>query len=209
MKKIFTIAILAAGMLFAGKANAQLGVHLGYAPDAWANENASTTITSFYGGVDYNMPVKGDLNVNIGAQLRFGTESGSSNVGTIVAGQHTTNLLSLEVPVLFNYGFNLSGDLGLAIFAGPKIGFYVSGTTKYEGNVLGLISGSTETQWFNDETGSLNYNPLNISATFGLALTFKQFRLFGGYNYGFFDMDNNDNLQTTIRGPFVGLGMEL
>lgn len=209
MKKILAFTILSAALLFAGNSYAQLGIHAGYAPDSWANENTTTDINSFFVGVDNNIVLTGDLRLLVGAGLRYGTESGNSSLYGIASGQHTTTLIGVDVPVLLNYSFNLSGDLSLGLFAGAKLNYAISGKTKYEGNVLGLVSGSTEVEWFGDENGALNLNPLNLSATFGLALNFRQFRLYGGYNYGLLDVDNNDNTKTTVSGPFFGVGIQL
>lgn len=207
MKKVFAMVAVAAGLLFAGNANAQLGIHLGYAPDAWANENNTTDVTSIFAGVDYNMPLSSGLNLSLGAQLRYGTESGTSSVYGLASVKHTTTLIGLDIPVLLNYGFNLTGDLRLSVFVGPKVGYAFSGKTKFEGNVLGL-GGSSEADWFGDDS-DLNLNALNLSATFGLCFSYQQFRLFGGYNYGLLDVDNNDNTKTTVSGLFVGLGLGL
>jgi len=206
MKKFLSFAFLAVGLLLAGNANAQLGVHLGYAPDAWTDDNSTTDFTTIFAGVDYNMPITGDLMVNIGGQLRYSTESGSGSVLGLASAEHTTTLFSLDVPILLNYGFNLTSDLRLTLFAGPKLSYYLSGKTEYKGNVLGLISGSTESEWFGDDNA---YDPFNLTGTFGLAFSYNQFRLFGGYNLGLIDLDHNDNLETTVSGLFFGLGMEL
>ncbi len=198
--------MLSAALLIAGKATAQVGVHAGYSPETWAIGDNNVEFTTIFAGVDYNMPISGGLNVMLGGQLRYSTESKASNVLGVASGSHTTTLLGIDIPVLLNYGINLSGDLGLTLFAGPKVSFALSGVTKREGNVLG-VSASTETEWF-DEDG-YNYNPLDLSVTLGLAFTYQQFRLFGGYNYGLLDRDNNSNAETKVSGLFFGAGIGL
>ena len=192
-------------MALAGNANAQLGIHAGYSPESWSNENNTTNLNTFFAGVDYNTPVTGDLKVNIGAQLRYGTESSSSSVLGIAAGQHTSTLIGIDVPVLLNLGINLTSDLKTTVFAGPKLSYGLSAKTKYEGSVLG-IGGSTEQNWY--DANGMNLKQFNISATFGLVFEYNQFRLFGGYNYGLLDMDNA-NTKTTINGLFFGLGFAM
>lgn len=211
MKKYFAMVAVAAGMLFAGNVNAQLGVHAGYSPESWTTDNngsiSTTELSSIFAGVDYNMPLTGKLMVSIGGQLRYGTESGEGSFYGLASSKHTTTLVGLDIPVLINFGFNLTSDLKLSVFAGPKVSYYFYGMTKYEGNVLGF-GGSSEEDWF-DESGLIKYNALNVSGTFGLAFEYQQFRLYGGYNYGLLDMDNNSNSKTTIGGLFFGLGMAL
>jgi len=208
MKRLIFIAILSAGILFAGKANAQTGIHLGYSPEVWANESNSQTLSSFFVGVDHNLTLTGDLKLNVGGQLRYGTESGSSSLWGIASGKHTSTVIGLDVPVLFNYGIHLGKDLTLGIFAGPKFTYNISGKTHYEGNVLGL-GGSSDVEWFNNKSTSLNYKPFNAAVMGGVSLDFRQFRLFGGYSYGLTDVDNNDNNSTKVGGPFFGLGFML
>ena len=206
MKKIFAMVAVAAGLLFAGNANAQMSLHFGYSPEAWANENSTTEVNSIFVGVHQNVPLASGLNVMVGGQLRFGFESGESNFYGIASAKHSTTLIGVDVPLLLNYSLGLTNDIKLTLFAGPKVSFGIMGKTKFEGNVVG-IGGNGESDWY--DANDLNLNRFNLSGTFGLALGFQQFSLYGGYNYGLLDMDNNDNTKTTISGLFFGLGMAL
>ena len=207
MKKFFTIAILTASLLFAGQVSAQ-HIHAGYSPEVWATGSNSVNLNSFFLGVDYNMPVSGALNLSVGGQLRYGTESGESSFYGLASSKHTTTLVGVDVPLLFNYTIAPSSQISFTLFAGPKLSYTFMGKTKYEGNVVG-ISGTSESDWFANNAGDLNLKPFNVSATFGLALGFQQFQLFGGYNYGLLDVDNSDNSTTKISGPFFGIGFNL
>ena len=206
MKKIFAMVAVAAGLLFAGNANAQLGLHLGYSPESWTNENTTTELNSVFVGVNQNIPLSGGLNAMVGGQIRLGFESGESSFYGLAASKHSTTLIGVDVPILLNYGLNLTNDIKLTLFAGPKVSFGIMGKTKFEGNVVGF-GANGEADWY-DEDG-MNLNRFNLTGTFGLALSFQQFSLYGGYNYGLLDMDNNDNTKTTISGLFFGLGMAL
>ena len=202
---------VAAALLFAGNANAQLGVHVGYSPETWSTDNngnvTTTQLSSFIGGVDYNMPVTGNLMFNLGGQLRYGTESSEGSVGGgLLTGKHTSTLLGLDVPLFFNYTFTLSGDLKMTVLAGVKASYGFMGKTKYEGSVLG-VGGSSETDWY--DANGFNYKPFNLSGITGVVFSFNQFRLFYDYSWGFLDMDNNDNTKTTISSMNFGIGMEL
>jgi len=206
MKKGLFIAVLAIGVLFAGKANAQINGHIGFAPEAWTS-SSTTTLNSFFVGGTYNVDLSGALKVALGAQLRYGTESGSSSIlGGVAATKHTTTIIGLDVPILLNYSLNLSKDLGLTLFVGPKVTYNLSGKTKYDGSVLGF-GGSSEYNWFTED--GANLKPFNAAVMGGASLNFKQFRLFGGYSYGLTDVDNSSNSTTTVSGPFFGLGMSL
>ena len=206
MKKIFAMVAVAAGLLFAGNANAQMGIHFGYSPESWANENSTTELSSIFVGVNQNIPLSGGLNALVGGQIRLGFESGESSFYGLASAKHSTTLIGVDVPILLNYGLNLTGDIKLTLFAGPKVSFGIMGKTKFEGNVVG-IGGNGEADWYDGD--GMNLNRFNLSGTFGLALGFQQFSLYGGYNYGLLDMDNNDNTKTTISGLFFGLSMGL
>lgn len=210
MKKIFAFATLVAALLFAGNANAQLGIHVGYSPETWSTDNNGTTtdlqLNSFIAGVDYNVPVTGNLMFNLGGQLRYGTESGEGSFYGLAASKHTTTLLGLDVPLFFNYTFTLSGDLKMTVLAGAKASYGFMGKTKYEGNVLGF-SGNSEDDWY--DANGMNRNRFNLSGITGVVFSFNQFRLFYDFSWGFLDMDNNDNTKTTISSMNFGLGIEL
>lgn len=206
MKKIFAMVAVAAGLLFAGNANAQLGLHLGYSPESWTNENNTTELSSFFVGVNQNMPLSGGLNAMIGAQLRYGTASEEGSFYGLASGKKTTTLIGVDVPILLNYGLNLTSDIKLTLFAGPKVSFGIMAKDKVDVNTV-IGNGNSEYDWY--DADGINMNRFNLSATFGLALSFQQFSLYGGYNYGLLDMDNSDNTKTTVSGLFFGLGMTL
>ncbi len=213
MKKVFAFA--AAVVLFAGMASAQLGIHVGYAPQNYLGKYTagSTTIsdttkmTGFFVGIDYNVNITGDLNVNVGLQGRYNTSSESTTLLGVTTKVDGTQML-IDVPVLFNYGLNLSDALKLSVFAGPTITYALSGNTKttISGSPAGLLDGTTEANWYGDNT---NRNKLDVALTFGAAITFSDIKIFGGYNMGLMNLTTADN--TTIKGSnlFIGVGYNL
>lgn len=213
MKKVFAFA--AATVLFAGMASAQLGIHVGYAPQTYLGKytTGSTTIsdttkmTGFFVGIDYNVNITGDLNVNVGLQGRYNTSSESTTLLGVTTKVDGTQML-IDVPVLFNYGLNLSDALKLSVFAGPTITYALSGNTKttISGSPAGLLDGTTEANWYGDNT---NRKKLDVALTFGAAITFSDIKIFGGYNMGLMNLTTADN--TTIKGSnlFLGVGYNL
>ena len=210
MKKVFALMTLAAALLFASNAQAQLGVNIGYAPMTIAVDNngnvSNTDYPGFFGGVNYNVNLTGDLNLSLGGQVRFITKTETSSFYGLASTKNTTTLINLEVPVLLNYGLNLSRELKVSVFAGAVFGYGLSGQTKFEGNVVG-IGGNSTVDWY-DANGIVNYKRLNISGAFGAVFTYNQFRLFGGYDLGLTDIDNA-NTTTKTNGIFVGIGVIL
>lgn len=221
MKKIFAFVTVAAALLVAGNANAQLGVNVGYAPQTYntvyTNGNNSTTtpfeMNGFFAGVNYNMPLSGDLCLSVGGQIRYNskTEESSGGIGGIVTGS-TKNAYSqmlLDIPVLLNYGLPLTSNLKLVPFIGATISYGLSGNCHWTatGSVLG-IGGATEGDVpFYGEDG--NWKNLELGGTIGVCVNFNDFRLFGGYNMGLVNMDKRDNYTAKGTNVFFGLGYAL
>lgn len=213
MKKVLTFA--AAIVLFAGMASAQLGIHVGYAPQNYLGKytSGSTTIsdttkmTGFFVGVDYNVNITGDLNVSVGLQGRYNTNSESTTLLGVTTKVDGTQML-IDVPVLFNYGLNLSDALKLSVYAGPTISYALSGNTKttISGSPAGILDGTTENNWYGDNS---NLKKLDVALTVGAAITFSDIKIFGGYNMGLLNLTTADN--TTYKGSniFVGVGYNL
>ena len=211
MKKVFSIVAVAAMVLFAGNANAQLRVNIGYGPMTYTTDNngneSSFDMNGFFAGARYNTNITGDLNVSIGVDFRYGTKkdaNGATLFGLTANSDVTKTQMIVDVPVLFNYGLNLNKDLKISAFAGPMISLALSGKTTSSAAVAGW-GGSTEYDWYNDGDGK----QLDLGLAFGLDLGFQKYRLFGGYNMGLLNLSSTDNVTRKSGGWFVGLGMAL
>ncbi len=204
MKKILSFALVAAAMLFAGKANAQLNVHVGYAPQTYkttttvlgSDVSSTLDMNGFFAGADFNMPLSGDLRLDLGANIRYNTKS-EENSGI----KTTLTQMLIDVPVLLNYGLELKRDFRIAAFAGPAISFALSGNTKTE--IAGV---STDSDWYDDGD---NRGRFDLSVMFGLSVDFTDFRLFGGYNLGLLNVSKVDGTTTKGNNWFIGLGYNL
>lgn len=220
MKKTIAIVACAAVMLFAGKANAQLGINVGYAPvtlsTATTIGNTTTTSTSemdgFFAGVTYNYGISKDLGVAFGLQGRYNTKTSTGSANFVVVSgndKSSTTQILLDVPVLLNYSLPLGGSAKLSAFAGPTFSYAVYGNTHVTTTTTILGTSSTsETDYAMYGDNSTN-NRLDITAAFGLQFQYNDFRLFGGYRIGLTDLNTNDNVKTTSSGLFVGLGYNL
>lgn len=207
MKKLFAFVGVTAALLFAGRANAQGQFHLGYMPETITTENTvgGATLTTednmsgFFIGYDFNVGLVSDLNLNIGAQARFNFNSEETTAFGVTTKVAMTQIL-LDVPVLFNYGFEVSKDMKISLFLGPTFSYAVFGQTK-------TTVGNTETtaEWYGDD-GDANYSRFSIYGTAGIAIDYSNFRLFGGYNLGLTNRHSTDGVEIKGSGLFVGLG---
>ena len=221
MKRIFAFLAVAAAMLAAGNSYAQLSIRAGYAPETWKstvtfnNTSSSTTtnLTGVFVGAHYNLGVTGDLKLSAGLQYRynFNKETSSSDILGIAGGSTESKMTQsvLDVPVLLNYGLDMTEAMRLSIFAGPTLNLALSGNTHYTTTVT-VLGKSTVTEtdydWYGDKS---SMETLNVSATFGVNLTYMHFTIFGGYNMGLLDMDKDNDSKLTTGGFFVGLGYAL
>ena len=102
----------------------------------------------------------------------------------------------------------LSDALKLSVFAGPTITYALSGNTKttVSGSPAGILDGTTENNWYGDNS---NLKKLDMAVSFGVAVTFSDIKIFGGYNMGLLNLTAADN--TTLNGSnlFLGIGYNL
>ena len=199
MKKTFAIIAVVAAMFFAGNANAQtLGVNLGYAPQTTTNFTPGE-MAGFFGGVNYNHVLSGNIGLSFGGQLRYNYKKTTNTV--LSASQITTHTqLLIDVPVLLNFAIPLGGNARLAVYAGPVLSYALNGNTNISENVLNT---SNDYKWYGDNS---NYKQFDLLGAVGAALEFQQFRLFGGYRMGLLDINKSEKTTSKTSGIFVGLG---
>ena len=212
MKKVFSFFAVAAAMLAFGTANAQLSINVGYAPQTYtttySGNDSKLEMNGFFAGVNYNATLSGDLKVCVGADVRYNTKTdktSSSVLGISLSNETTKSQMLVDVPVLFNYGLNLSSEIKIAAFVGPTFSLALSGKETSETAVAGW-GGSKEYDWYGDNS---NRKQFDVAATFGVMLGFQKYRLFGGYNMGLLNLTKADN--TTLKGNnwFIGFGFAL
>ena len=220
MKRNIVIIAFAAAMLMAGKANAQLGINIGYAPVTFnqattlgnTTTKTSSEMNGFFAGVNYNYGIGKDLGVAFGLQARYNVKSSTGSANFVVVSgndKSTTTQLLLDIPVLFNYSFPLSGSAKIGAFAGPIVSYALYGNTHVTttSTILGRTS-TTENDFAMYDDSSEN-NRLDITLAVGLQFQYDVFRIYGGYRFGLTDLNTNDNIKTTCSGLFIGLGYNL
>ena len=115
MKKILSIVAVAAVMLFAGKANAQISLHAGYQNYSLSANGYSASTDGFYVGGSYDVQASGSIYLTPGVYFAY-----------------VEDIMDLRVPILFNYRLNVN-QLGLGVFVGPTVTFGLGGDY-YSGN---------------------------------------------------------------------------
>lgn len=169
MKKFFTMVAIAVAMMFAANnANAQISVRAGFLNDIYGGD-ADATEAGFYLGASYNMHAFGDFNVAPG--VYFG---------------YSKDRMDLRIPVLLNFGLNLTDDLGLVIFAGPQA-------------TIGLAGDVYDA-----------YKRFGLGLTFGAGLTYQKVSFELGYSLGFLNhWDGTGDYKVNFNQFTIGLGYAL
>ena len=99
MKKIVSLAVVLAAMLFIGKANAQISIHAGYQNYSLKSEFGSLNKTELGAGL------------GVAPGLYF---------------SYVEDIIDIRVPILLNWGINF-GEIGVGVFAGPNINIGLAG----------------------------------------------------------------------------------
>lgn len=151
MKKFFSIALVAAAMLFAGKANAQISIHGGYQSYTLKASSGSYSTSAsddgFYVGASYNSELGTGLGVAPGIYVAY-----------------VENIVDLRVPILVNFGLKF-GEIGVGVFAGPNVNIGLFGdayTADYGGKKrfdIGLTFG-----------GKLSYQKISLDCGYNMGL---------------------------------------
>lgn len=214
MKKIFAMVAVAAGLLFAGNANAQLSINAGYATQAksytgtmpifGSYTDRDTNMNGFFIGVNYNMPITGGLSVAPG--IYYQNLSNSTSTDLALTTLHTKSVeQAIAIPILFNYTIEVGNGIGLFGFIGPNVTY---GLTK------------TGTMWLGDnmpEDPTIDYyggddpvnSQLNVFGTIGAGLKYHSLHLQLGYQMGFMDRTKSDNTTEKVNNFFVSVGYSL
>ena len=207
MKKIYFILALAAAMLFAAEANAQIGLGLGYhllnsvqKEDGQKNNNE---LNGFYVEATYDINFLEKLWGNIGIQpgLRF-SYAGSFDRAEVygVPAKSSWNETYFDVPVFVKYSQDL-GDLGFFAFAGPIFSCGLSSYSK-----TGTKEVSTKIDVYE---GDPEYSRFNLKLGVGVGVTgLDNFNVKVGYNLGMLNRYTGNLRDLSYRtGVFyVGVG---
>lgn len=207
MKKVF-FSILAASMMLAGTvAMAQPSIGVGFANSTdyyKVNGNKeNTSLSGFYVGGSYNLPIAGALNVAPGIYYSYLTKSDVSNyLGANLKGDVKEHYLT--IPVMFNLGLQIADGIVGRIYAGPSLAYGLASNVKYSGSVtipvIGTINGDKTINNYDDD---YNYRRFDVMLGGGVAIDFFDMVRFNvGYDYGLVNRYTGDGDITRHRSQF-------
>lgn len=199
MKKVFTFVAVAAAMLVAGTASAQLSVNAGYL-NSTAKYHSETTVLNtttnrdtsmtvgggFFVGGSYNVELMGGLGVAPGIYFDMLSKKDETKVGGVTS-TTTTTLMDINIPILLNYKLSFGDDFAIFAFAGPDVVFGLSAKSKNVTKIEG-VSGenTTESDMYKKENGANKpaLTRLDMGLMFGAGVQFTNFRVELGYELG-------------------------
>lgn len=163
MKKILSIAAVAAMMLFAGKANAQITLHAGWqnatvklTPPEGMGSSWSRDYSGFYAGATYDYDLgMASIFVTPGAELSYCTYSEEDE---------SADQIDLRIRLWGRWNKNLTEDIVFGVFAGPSINIGIGGAL------------------YSDAEDYLSRFDLGL--TFGAQIRYNKIGIEGGYNLG-------------------------
>ena len=146
MKKILSFVAIAAVMMFAGKANAQLSVHAGYQSYSLHNNGFSVSDDGFYAGFSYNAGLDGGFGVAPGVYFAY-----------------VEDVMDIRVPILMNYVLHVN-DLGFGLFLGPNV------TVGIAGDMYGDIGNMKRFDVGITFGGQVSYQKISLEVGYNLGL---------------------------------------
>lgn len=209
MKKTLFFFALTMLLLSATKLQAQLGFHVGYAPQTYAISGQATDgVTAlprlshgFYGGIHYHRDIVSKFGFTAALQVRMNSSTVNETDFTTQNSQFLADL-----PLLLNYGFSLGHDLTLGIFAGPMLSYGISYSYK-KTNAETYEVEETHNRYSKSESSDYALKRFEVAAEGGLFFKFRSYMIFGGYRMGINDLDKIGGCATRPKGFFVGLSI--
>ena len=211
MKKIITILAASVMMLSASNAFAQIAVGAGYlnATDTWKSgkESESGNSSGFYAGISYNIPLAGGLAVASGiyySGLFSKSDIFSASLFDIDSKVDSkTQEHYINVPVNFNYGFELAPDMTAFIFAGPTLQYGLSSKTTLKES----IGKYTDNQEFDNYDEDNHYSKTNVLLGGGIGMNLMDaFQITVGYDYGLINLYTGDG-ETKRNKSYIKVGV--
>ncbi|MBO4535808.1 MAG: PorT family protein [Bacteroidales bacterium] len=199
MKKAFFI--LVALMLVSAPAFAQLRIGGGFANsmdrfNTEKKELSTNTANGAYAGVDFNIPIVGDLSLVPGVYYTFlASNAGRSALGGLVNAGAKTQEHYINVPLRFEYGSEILPNFRLFFFGGPSVSYGLASKTKYS---AGILDYKIDTVLDNYAAGGYGRWDVMVGGGMGFDLI-NRIRLSVGYDFGMLNRNTNSTAITRHR----------
>ncbi|MBQ9340192.1 MAG: hypothetical protein IJS13_07670 [Paludibacteraceae bacterium] len=206
---LFVMTLLTAVALYAEEGEQNLGFNLGFS-DVILRERSSAATTKLdsksplYGikaGIVYQNTMIAGFGVQLGLNYTFGTHLGKpqpvdGNISTLLEKKTDWYYHQLEIPIDWQYQFEIAKETYLIIYTGPTLNVGLSLKRidledKLKGNFYTgeLITDRKEYQLYDknydaDGDGNRDYFRTNVMWGVGAGFRYKRYFLRGGYDFG-------------------------
>lgn len=206
------LAAVVAAVVISANMMAQVSVNLGYLNDSHISTvkvggNTNTDKTGFNGftvGASYTynfmdwMGVTGGLNYQfINNHQDFDLMIGNSGTKTDV----NKMFHSLDIPIRLEAGYNITDDLRVFGYVGPKFLFDLSGVSK--GTTTTYLNGSQQGDPVKSKTEfsykDNEYSRFNLMVGPGVGVNYTNLSLRVGYDWGLLNRNTNANTKDNIK----------
>lgn len=201
MKKFIMCAVLA--MLLPVMAKAQFGIEGGYGHSGLTEKVSSVSQTVGFDGVyllaDYTFSILNHFSISPGLQYEFLTE----NMKELVDAECRWNEHYIDIPVRFNYSFDVSKKVSLGAYAAPTLSFGIASKL----NTRTLTKTSINCYEFFQDNSEANYGRFDFMLGLGILCNVENIRFRLGYDYGLVNRVSGVDDETLHRGRFqIGIG---
>ena len=209
MKKLFIIAAFMTAFLITEKAQAQLNLNVGYAPELMTTKTPTHDTTLFYHGIclglNWTFNLSDNLSLTTGAQYRINLRNSVEHIYLdTVFSHHITNERQtlIDVPITLNYDIAASEKITISPFVGPMLSWGITGETKEQW--LYPIGTESRHEWYGDNSV---INRFNVYGVAGIKVSFYRFTLSLGGRYGFLELNKrNTGTSKKAYGFFASFG---
>lgn len=173
---------VAAMVLFAGKANAQITLHAGYQNASfdlnYNGETESIGLGGFYAGATYD--------IDLGMASIYVTPGAEFSYCSYNKNELSFNQGDLRLRLWGRWNKNLSEEIVFGVFAGPSFNIGILGDVYDDKNEI---------------------TRFDLGLTFGAQIRYNNIGIEGGYNLGLLNRDgsNTDGASIKFHTIFVGL----
>lgn len=223
MKKVFSFVAVAAAMLVAGTASAQLSVNAGYLNstvkshteytllgNTYKQDTSASMGGGFYVGGSYNVDLIGGLGVAPGLYFNYIWQTEEETLlGTTFTDK--TSMMDLNIPILINYKLTFGDDFAVFAFAGPTVRIGLAANTKTTNSANDKVVTDDLYAKEDGETDAQVLKRFDLGLTVGAGIQYSSFRLEAGYNFGLLDRcaykdDDNSKMNMHFNQFFIGVG---
>lgn len=210
MKKTLIVLAFLAALFCTEKAQAQLNIHVGYAPEFFSTKTpAHDSIMFFLGfniGLGWEFDLGKNFSLNVGAQYRMSLRDAikprdPASPPYMPGTGYREKQQLVDIPILFKYNVHGGEKFTFSPFVGPMLscGIYAKSTP--------VNNPDTHHYWYKDN--GVAYHPnkrFNLYAVAGFEFDIFKISISFGGRYGFLNLNKNTDTTTRAVGFFFNFG---